>query len=77
MEEVSYNYVDNTTQDSDNNEEDKLWKKVETVMKKKKAHVISVLEDHGIGDADGESDGEEEEIWKMIQGDIPYTLDLV
>ncbi|KAL3882689.1 hypothetical protein ACJMK2_029002 [Sinanodonta woodiana] len=55
---------------------DKLWEEFENVMEKAKSKVRHILEEYGVGEGEEDSETEEGQIWRMVQGDAPYTLNL-
>lgn len=59
--------------------EEQLWQKLENTMTAKQVHVLQVLEDFGIADVEPESDALEEQIWKVVQGELTFqeAVDLV
>ena len=56
---------------------DTLWHKLEGVMGDKMDDTKKVLEVYGISEGEEDSETEEGQIWRMVQGDAPYTLNLV
>ncbi|ESO93229.1 hypothetical protein LOTGIDRAFT_232681 [Lottia gigantea] len=56
---------------------DKLWQQAEVVMEENLSKVQHILEEHGIGFADNDRNSEEGQIWRVIEGDSPYTINLV
>ncbi|WAR09353.1 hypothetical protein MAR_019311, partial [Mya arenaria] len=54
-----------------------LWHDAEGIMGQKFDETCKVLEVYGIGESEQDSDTEEGQLWRMIQGDAPYTLNLV
>lgn len=56
---------------------DILWQQLEKAMVSSIDRVRSTLEDHGIGEGDEDSESEEGNIWRMVQGDSPYTIEFV
>lgn len=56
---------------------DTLWLKLESIMGNKMDDTKKVLEVYGICDGEEDSETEEGQIWRMVQGDAPYTLNLV
>ena len=56
---------------------DTLWHKLEGIMGDKMDDTKKVLEVYGINEGDEDSETEEGQIWRMVQGDAPYTLNLV
>lgn len=56
---------------------DTLWLKLEGIMGNKMEDTKKVLEVYGICDGEEDSETEEGQIWRMVQGDAPYTLNLV
>lgn len=54
-----------------------LWRKAESLMGDRFLETCKVLELFGIGDGEEDSDTEEGQLWRMIQGEAPYTLNLV
>lgn len=56
---------------------DEMWRKAESLMGDRFLETCKVLELFGIGEGEEDSDTEEEQLWRMIQGDAPYTLNLV
>ena len=56
---------------------DVLWQQLEKAMVSSLDQVRSTLEDHGIGEGDEDSESEEGHIWRMVQGDSPYTIEFV
>ncbi|XP_062572850.1 titin homolog [Saccostrea cucullata] len=56
---------------------DVLWQQLEKAMVSSIDRVRSTLEDHGIGEGDEDSESEEGNIWRMVQGDSPYTIEFV
>lgn len=56
---------------------DTLWLKLERIMGKKIEDTKQVLEVYGISEGEEDSETEEGQIWRMVQGDAPYTLNLV
>ena len=56
---------------------DTLWHKLESIMGKKIEDTKRVLEVYGISEGEEDSETEEGQIWRMVQGDAPYTLNLV
>lgn len=59
------------------NQMDVLWQQLETAMLNNSEKVRDRLEIYGIGEGDEDSESEEGQIWRMVQGDSPYTLELV
>ncbi|KAL4233733.1 hypothetical protein ACF0H5_008413 [Mactra antiquata] len=53
-----------------------LWHDVEHVMGQSYSRTCKVLETYGIGDGEEDSETEEGQLWRMVQGDAPYTLNL-
>lgn len=56
---------------------DNMWLDVEGVMGHSYSRTCKVLEVYGIGDGEDDSETEEGQLWRMVQGDAPYTLNLV
>lgn len=56
---------------------DALWQQLEKTMMSSIDRVRSTLEDHGVGEGDEDSESEEGHIWRMVQGDSPYTIEFV
>lgn len=56
---------------------DALWQQLEKTMVSSIDRVRSTLEDHGVGEGDEDSESEEGHIWRMVQGDSPYTIEFV
>lgn len=56
---------------------DAAWQQLESVMFTRQDSVRKELEEYGIGEGEISSDTDEGQIWRMVQGDAPYTLDLV
>jgi len=56
---------------------DSVWEEVERVMGSRYSETCKVLEVYGIGEGEEDSETEEGQLWRMIQGDAPYTLNLV
>lgn len=56
---------------------DALWQQLEKTMVSSMDRVRSTLEDHGVGEGDEDSESEEGHIWRMVQGDSPYTIEFV
>ena len=56
---------------------DTLWLKLEGIMGNKMEDTKRVLEVYGICEGEEDSETEEGQIWRMVQGDAPYTLNLV
>ena len=56
---------------------DTLWLKLESIMGNKIEETKRVLEVYGISEGEEDSETEEGQIWRMVQGDAPYTLNLV
>lgn len=54
-----------------------LWLELEGIMGKKMEETKKVLEVYGICEGEEDSETEEGQIWRMVQGDAPYTLNLV
>jgi len=54
-----------------------LWQEAEGVMGHKFSDVCRVLQVYGIGEGEMDSETEEGQLWRMVQGDAPYTLNLV
>jgi hypothetical protein len=50
-----------------------LWQRLEGTLTDKADDVRRTMEDYGIGDGDKDSDTDEGQIWRMVQGDAPYT----
>lgn len=78
----SNNYSDDTSQklneDPDMMEKmDSMWQEVEGVMGNRFTETCKVLEVYGIGEGEEDSETEEGQLWRMIQGDAPYTLNLI
>lgn len=59
------------------NQMDVLWQQLEAAMLGNNDKVRDRLEKFGIGEGDEDSESEEGQIWRMVQGDSPYTLELV
>ena len=56
---------------------DNLWSEVEDVMGRQYSETCKVLELYGIGEGEGDSETEEGQLWRMVQGDAPYTLNII
>ena len=56
---------------------EKLWQQLEQAMFSSRDKVEKLLEDHGIGEGEEDSESEEGQIWSMVQGDSPYTIEFV
>lgn len=56
---------------------DSMWQEVEGVMGSRYAETCKVLEVYGIGEGEEDSETEEGQLWRMVQGDAPYTLNLI
>lgn len=54
-----------------------LWEDVEGVMGNRYLETCKVLEVYGIGEGEDDSETEEGQLWRMVQGDAPYTLNLI
>lgn len=56
-----------------------LWENLERTMSAKQTQVLQVLEDFGIADVEPQSDELEEQIWRVVQGEITFqeAVDLV
>ena len=89
----SNNFTYLTKQPSDNNQEtigakleddpelyeevEKLWDAAEGIMGNKYDETLKVLEVYGIREGEEDSETEEGQLWRMVQGNAPYTLNLV
>ncbi|KAK3098236.1 hypothetical protein FSP39_017473 [Pinctada imbricata] len=56
---------------------EKMWQQLEEAMFRSQDHVEELLKDHGIGEGCEDSESEEGQIWGMVQGDSPYTIEFV
>lgn len=54
-----------------------LWGDAERVMGRQCADTCKVLRVYGIGEGEEDSESEEGQLWRMVQGDAPYTLNLI
>jgi len=54
-----------------------LWNDIEGIMGRKQEDTRKVLEVYGIGEGEEDSETEEGQLWRMVQGDAPYTLNMV
>lgn len=54
-----------------------MWEDVESVMGNRYSQTCKVLEVYGIGEGEEDSETEEGQLWRMVQGDAPYTLNLI
>ncbi|KAK7486635.1 hypothetical protein BaRGS_00022160 [Batillaria attramentaria] len=70
------NLTDSSTMTS---AEQELWQKLEGTMSAKQTQVLHVLEEFGIADVEPQSDALEEQIWRVVQGEITFqeAVDLV
>lgn len=53
------------------------WQDTERLMCHKQGMVMKMLELYGIGEGEEDSETEEGQLWRMVQGDAPFTLNLV
>lgn len=72
---ITYN-VDHCEKDPKQEELDNMWQQLEGAMIQSYDEVKERLMDYGVGDGDEDSESEEGHLWRMIQGDSPYMLEL-
>lgn len=56
---------------------DGLWSEAEGVMGDRYPATCKVLGVYGVGEGEEDSETEEGQLWRMVQGDAPYTLNLI
>ncbi|XP_021366763.1 uncharacterized protein LOC110459049, partial [Mizuhopecten yessoensis] len=56
---------------------DQMWQQLEAAMVQSQDRVRGQLQEFGIGDGEEDSESEEGQMWRMVQGDSPYTIQLV
>lgn len=56
---------------------DNMWSEAEDIMGRQYSETCKVLEVYGIGEGEEDSETEEGQLWRMVQGDAPYTLNLI
>lgn len=72
---VTYD-VDHSESDPKQIELNNMWQQLEGAMIQSYDEVRDKLIEYGVGDGDEDSESEEGQMWRMIQGDSPYTLEL-
>jgi len=72
---VTYD-VDHYEKDHKQEELDNMWQQLEGAMIQSNDEIRDKLSEYGVGDGDEDSESEEGQIWRMIQGDSPYMLEL-
>lgn len=53
------------------------WKKVDQILTDKNNKTLEKLAENGIGEGDMDDESCEGQIWQMVEGRQPYTLDMV
>ena len=61
--------LESSHSDSSSKEQD-LWQKVESIMAARQSQVQQALEEFGISDVQPSSDQLEEQVWKVVQGEL-------
>lgn len=56
---------------------DNMWSEAEEIMSRQFTETCKVLEVYGVGEGEEDSETEEGQLWRMVQGDAPYTLNLI
>lgn len=59
------------------NYEEQAWKKIDELMFSKKDDTVKILADLGISEGNADDESDEGQIWQMVEGRLPYTLDMV
>lgn len=62
---------------SKDSEREEAWKRVDQLLHYKHNDSIQLLADRGISEGDMDDESSEGQIWQMIEGRLPYTLDMV
>lgn len=75
LDPVTYD-VDHYEKDYKQEELDNMWQQLEGAMIQSNDEIRDKLSEYGVGDGDEDSESEEGQIWRMIQGDSPYMLEL-
>lgn len=57
--------------------EDKSWKTLDGIMSSSREETIETLARLGISEGDPDDESDEGQIWQMVEGRLPYTLDMV
>lgn len=68
--------VDHYEKDPKQVELDNMWQQLEGAMIQSHDEIREKLTEYGVGDGDEDSESEEGQIWRMVQGDSPYMLEL-
>ncbi|XP_069137671.1 uncharacterized protein [Argopecten irradians] len=56
---------------------DQMWQQLEVAMVQSHDRVRGQLQEFGIGEGEEDSESEEGQMWRIVQGDSPYTIQLV
>ncbi|XP_060069625.1 uncharacterized protein LOC132549691, partial [Ylistrum balloti] len=56
---------------------DQMWQQLEAAMVQSQDQVRGQLQEFGIGEGEEDSESEEGQMWRIVQGDSPYTIQLV
>lgn len=67
---------DHCEKDPKNEELNNMWQQLEGAMIQSFDEVKERLMEYGVGEGDEDSESEEGHLWRMIQGDSPYMLEL-
>ena len=57
--------------------EDKSWKKLDNIMSAQRDEAVENLANIGIAEGDPDDESDEGQVWQMIEGRLPYSLDMV
>ena len=60
-----------------NTAEGELWKAVDEMMSSRHEDTVNKLSEMGLSEGNPDDESDEGQIWQMIEGRLPYTLDMV
>ena len=60
-----------------NTAEGELWKAVDEMMSSRHDDTVNKLSEMGLSEGNPDDESDEGQIWQMIEGRLPYTLDMV
>jgi len=53
-----------------------MWQQLESTMANSHDSVRDRLMEYGVGEGEEDSESEEGQLWSMVQGDSPYTIEV-